>query len=128
MTRIRWSWWLPVPLICLTAFGYLGITNAVGEFAGATNLGQRLETVAGFAYGVLAVLALVAVLTTHRLALPLTLAWSGALTVCAGLAAAYWGAAGLWGSVAAVLGTALISGLVVWLSKRALLAGAGAPR
>ena len=125
---MRWSWWLPVPLLLLGAFGYLGITNALGEYAGATNFGQRLETVAEFAYGLLGTLAAIALLVAHRAALWLALAWSCALTICAGLAAAYWGDAGLWGTLAAAGGAAVIAGLVVWLGKRALWAGAGAPR
>lgn len=128
MTRIRWSWWLPLPLLLLGAFAYLGITNALGEYGEAANFGQRLETVAEFAYGLLGALAAFALLAAHRAAGLLALAWSCALTLCAGLAAAYWGDAGLWGTLAAAGGTAVISGLVVWLGKRALLAGAGAPR
>ena len=118
--RIRRSGWLIASLAFLGAFGYLGVSNSIPQFPQATNLGQRLETIAELTYGVLALLGAGALLAGRRWALILLTAWGGAAIAAAGLAATYWGQAGWGAGVAAGLSAAVVALFVRWLAWRAL--------
>lgn len=117
---IRLSGWLIAALGLLAATGYLGISNSLPQFAQATTLGQRLETVAELAYGILGFVAAGALLTARPWTGIVIAGWGVAAIAAAGLAAVYWGAAGWGAGLAAALASALVVLFVFWLAKRAL--------
>ena len=107
-----------VGLALLLALAWLGIKGAIDQWSEALSVGQRVQTISQLAYGLLALLTIMAVLASHRLARVSQIAWLASITVAALLAPVVWGGAG-WASGLAAGAAALLVGLgILWLLRR----------
>jgi len=108
-----------VSILLLLNTGGLGIYNGAAELHDAHTALQKSVTGGVLVYGVLGLVAAVALLVRHRSAVVISAAWAVVITYVASTAAmAYGGAeATIGGSVAGGVGAALIGAFVIWSAR-----------
>ena len=108
-----------VSILLLLNTGGLGIYNGATELDDAHTALQKSVTGGVLVYGVLGVIAAIALLVRHRSAVAISAAWAVVITYVASTAAmAYAGEdATIRGSVAGGLGAALIGAFVIWSAR-----------
>ena len=99
----------------LVLAGYLGIVEGFKAAHSSSSLIQRATTASQLAYGVLALLALVAIFVRPRLVGPLLEFWGAMFIATATLAPIVWGDASIWTGVVSGLVTALVVSVLIWL-------------
>lgn len=118
----RFDLWLVLSLVLLGGFAALGIWNGISDLSGATTRLQLLTSIAQLAYGILALIALPALLIGWR-GLPIVLqTWVVAVTVTGGLAPVAWGGASVGAGVAAMILSCVIALGIIWVIRRAQVA------
>lgn len=118
----RFDLWLVLSVVLLGGFAALGIWNGIGDLSGATTRLQLLTSIAQLAYGILALVALPALLIGWRgLRLVLQL-WVVAVTVTGGLAPVAWGGATVGAGIAALILSCVIALGIIWVVRRAQVA------
>jgi len=116
-----WYWLRLVAVLAVLALCvWGGLGEGVRNLHVARTAGQRVETWAEVAYGVLGALAIVALLARSRVAMTLLVPWAVAVTTAAALAPAVWGGTGAGPSAWAGAGAAVVAALVL-LGARAHL-------
>jgi hypothetical protein len=123
MDRIKGAMYWLIP--ALAVLGFLGATNlrnGITQFDDATTPLERAANLLEFISGILGLGTGVAAFTWRRWADRLAVAWAIAISLTAGFAAAGWGRAGLLAGLAAFLGAAAFSALIVWMVRKAVTA------
>ena len=101
----------------LLPLAWLGIKGAIDQWPGALSVGQRVQTISQLAYGLFALVTIIAVLASNRLARVAQIVWLVSMTIAALLAPVVWGNSG-WGSGLLAGITALLVGLgILWLLR-----------
>ena len=105
-----------VSILLLLNTGGLGLYSGASELADARTALQRSVTGGVLVYGVLGLVAAIALIVRHRSAVAFSIGWAVVVTYVASMAAmAYAGEdATVGGSIAAGLGAALIGVFVIW--------------
>lgn len=116
--RSRWLR-LTFPVLLLLVSGVTALRNGVNEFAQAATLGQRFATASELAHGLASWVVLAAIAAGSASAVPLAIVWAVLITITAATAAVAWGGAGLGAGAAAAVIMAALSGLAVWLIRKA---------
>lgn len=120
--RRRFDPWLVFSLVILAGFAVLGAWNGFNDLGDATTRLQFITSVAQVAYGVLAFLAIPALLIGWRGLRPLLQLWVAAVTLTGGLAPMAWGGASVGAAIAAMILSCVIALTVIWIVRRAQVA------
>lgn len=99
----------------LVLAGYLGIVEGFNAAHSSSTLIQQATTASQLAYGVLALLALAAIMRRHRVAGPLLEFWGAMFIATVTLAPIVWGDAPVLSGVLSGLVTALFVSVLIWL-------------
>src|SRR5690349_148581 len=114
----RKSAWI-VSILLLLNTGGIGVYNGITELPEAGTALQKSVTIGVLIYGLLGLIAALALVLRRRSAVWLTVGWSVVITYVASTAALAYGGndASVGGAVAGGLGAALIGALVVWCAR-----------
>jgi hypothetical protein len=94
-----------------------GLVGGVGQWHGATTLGQRVQTCVQICYGVFAVLAIATIFRGRRWARLALIGLALTATVAGGLAAVSWGSASLaMGLLTSAVALLVMAG-AIWLLR-----------
>ena len=115
---------LVIGISLLLGFGWIGLSGGATQIAEVETVGQAVQTVAQFAFGLFALLAAVTVYWARRLRAVFLRSWEVSVAVAGGTAPVAWGddtsvVIGLVAGGAAFLVAWVIGGLV-WVGTRHL--------
>jgi hypothetical protein len=114
--------WLILALVILAGFAVLGTWNGFNDWQKSASRLQLITSIAQLSSGILALVALPALLIGWRgLRLVLRL-WVLAVTLTGGLAPVAWGGATAGAGIAATILSCLIALAVIWIVRRAQVA------
>jgi len=102
-------------VLLLLALAWLGVKGGIEQWPEAQSLGQKVQRVAQFAYGVLSVLAVASTARTGTFTRVVQTSWLVAITVAGGMAPVVWGDAAWGAGLAAGLAAFVVGLLVLWL-------------
>src|SRR5262245_36841973 len=105
---IRWVL-LSIGVLAILGLGWTGFqgTIEIARRSDAVTIGQKLQTMAQFAFGLFGVLSVVCLFWARRWQRVMLVAWMIAVTLAGGLAPVVWGGA--------TVGIGLLSGAASWL-------------
>ena len=112
--------WFVAPFVMLLLCAALGLRNGPRELRIAASNGQQLAAYCELGYGVLGLLAALALYYRHKVAMLLMVGWATLITITGALAPVVWGGASIPIGILSALGTAAIATLVLQLARRAL--------
>ena len=116
MRQLRW-WDVRLAIItsALVLAGYIGIVEGYNALHISTTLIRRATTAAQLAYGVLALIALAAILRRHRVAGPLLEFWGSMFTATTIVVPSVRGDGPVSSGLRAGVITALVVAALIWL-------------
>ena len=106
---------LGVAVFLLLALTWLGVKGGIEQWPQSSSLGQKVQSSAQFAYGILSLLAVASVVQRGRFARVVRILWLAALTIAGGLAPVVWGDAALGAGLVAGFASFAVGLLVLWL-------------
>ena len=106
---------LVLAIVLLLALTWLGFQGGIHQWPQPQSPGQRIQTIAQFAYGLSALLTVVSVWATGTFGRVARASFLVSLSVAAGLAPVVWGGAAWWAGLVAALAALLIGLLIIWL-------------
>lgn len=112
--------WFVAPFVMLLLCAALGLRNGPQELRLAVSKGQQLAAYFELGYGVLALLAALALYHRHQATMFLMVGWATLITITGAMAPVVWGGAPLKIGILSAVGTAAIATLVLQLARRAL--------
>jgi hypothetical protein len=101
--------------ILLLILARLGIAGWISQWPESHSVAQKVQTVAQFGYGFLALFAVVSIFWQQGTARFIRIFWLITLTIAGGLAPIVWGEAGWAAGIGAGLAALLIGILMLWL-------------
>ena len=111
--------WRPVLLILLLLVsGIAGLRNVRNEWSDADTAGRKVATGLELSHALAAWVALAGLGAKRAFAFRAAYAWCALITATAGVAAAFWGEAGLFAALAAGLATFVVCAFAIWLGLR----------
>lgn len=120
--RSRFDPWLALSIVLLGALGVQGVWSGVDDFPDAGTRLQFISSITQFGYGILALLAIPALLVAWRGLKTVLRLWLLAITITGGLAPVAWGEASVWTGIAAATLTLVIGLVIIWVVRRAQVA------
>ena len=111
--------WIALRVVGVAALLFLafaGISGGIDQLSGMHTTAQRIQTGLQLAMGVTGALAVIVSFRAERWRRAGYVAFVLSCTLAGGIAPYAWGGQGLWPSVAATVGTLLVSALIVWLA------------
>jgi peptidoglycan/LPS O-acetylase OafA/YrhL len=106
---------LVLAILLLLALAWLGLQGGIQQWSQPLSPGQRIQTGAQFAYGLLALLAVASISRTGTFGRVVRVSWLVAITVAAGMAPVVWGDAAWGAGLVAGLAALLVGLLILWL-------------
>ena len=82
---------LAIAVLLMLALGWTGISGGARQIAEVETIGQAIQTLAQFAFGLLAVLALVTLYRARRLRALFLRCWELSVAAAGGMAPVVWG-------------------------------------
>jgi hypothetical protein len=98
----------------------LGLRDGPQEMRIATTRGQQLAAFCELGYGVIGLLAALALYRGHRAAMLFMVVWATLITLTGALAPVVWGGAPVKFAILSAVGTGAVAALVLQLARRAL--------
>jgi hypothetical protein len=91
MSRYVWRAVAVIAILMFLGLAWTGISGGLNQLPESSTLGQKTQTVAQLAYGILSLVALAAWFWARRWSQVAFAAWEICLAIAAGLAAVVWG-------------------------------------
>jgi len=107
-----------VAVVLLLGLAWLGLKGGVEQWPASRSPGQKVQSVAQFAYGTFSLLALATGVGSARIARAVQVSWLVCLTIAGGLAPPVWGASGWGRGILAGVATLVIGWGILWLLHR----------
>lgn len=104
-----------IGVILLLVLAWTGISGGIQQLSAMHTTPQRIQTWLQLAMGITSALALLASFHAEPWARAVYIAFVLSCTLAGGLATYAWGGQGGWPTVAAAVGSLLVSALIVWL-------------
>lgn len=117
--RRRFDPWLGLSLILLGGLGIQGTWSGIGDLQNAATRLQFISSTMQIAYGVLALIAIPALLINWRGLKAVLQSWLVAIVSTGGLAPVAWGEASAGTAIAALILTFVIALAIIWVVRRA---------
>ena len=106
---------LVLAAVLFLILAWLGLRGGIQQWPESHSLGQKVQTGAQLAYGILSLLAVASVARTAGFTRVVRLSWLVTITIAAGMAPLVWGD-GAWGAgLVAGLAALLVGLLILWL-------------
>ena len=99
------------------ALGWLGVKGGIEQWPESQSLGQRVQSVAQLAYGLLSILAVATVARSDTLTTVVRVSWLAAITIAGGMAPVVWGDAAWGAGLVAGLASFVVGLLVLWMVR-----------
>ena len=112
---------LALAVLLLLVLAWVGVQGGIQQWPQPQSPGQRIQTIAQFAYGLFAALTVASVWRSEAFGRAVRMSFLVAITVAAGIAPVVWGGAAWWAGLVAGLAALGVGVLILWL----LSAGAG---
>ena len=110
---------LILAVLLLLVLAWLGLQGGIQQWPQPQSPGQRIQTVAQFAYGLFAALTVASVWLTETFGRAVRVSFLVSLSVAAGIAPVVWGGAAWWAGLVAGLAAFVIGLLILWLLSAA---------
>jgi hypothetical protein len=104
-------------LLLLLGFAWIGMSGGWSQLAQSPTMGQRIQSVAQLAYGLLSLVAIVVWFWARHWSGPVLIGWASSLALAGALAPVVWGESSVAVGVLSGVASLLIAGGIVWLLR-----------
>jgi hypothetical protein len=113
---------LAVAVLLLVGLSWTGLSGGLHQVPQSHRLGERIQTVAQLAYGLLSLLSIVTTFRWRRWAPAVLVCWAISVMTAGGFASVVWGGTTLAIGLLSAAATLLIALAIIWLLHTGLAA------